>query len=338
MSDAIITQPTMVRQRDLVFNEYHELRSILLMLHPSSHMNTETLQSASPSRPHSFNSSEETPSSEVSSSDGTVAYIAHPMFHHASAEQELFGEDGSAFDLVPVGKRLVLLPAEERLLFLQFNYCWFRVAMLMAQWKGNVPAGEQAAMMRWRRAALVRRDRLVECNMGLVALMIRQFRREHTDYDEMQSDGSLTLLRAVDKFDVDRGFRFSTYACQAIHHALVLAASRRWRRPQTSLASCMDLVENEPDTGIFAGEAPAVREMILRNEASLTPTELQVIHSRFALSPKFSDGMPAAPMTREQIGRMIGVSKERIRQIEHNALSKLRSVLDGVYGPEAMSM
>ncbi len=253
-------------------------------------------------------------------------YIANELFTQENAAAQLFGEGGVEQHPLPSLERTVLTNAQEKALFLEYNYCRFRVAQVAgASLKPTADASKQAAL--WLRAADERRDRLVECNMGLVNMMIRNVQSQGTDYDELLSEGNLTLLNAVGKFDVGRGFRFSTYACQAIHHAIALVLTRRRRRPWTSLCDNLDIAANE-EMAHYVEEIPMVIEMLSRNDAGLTPVELQVIRSRYAIhlstGVAISDPMTRQSMTREEIGRVVGVSKERIRQIERNALIKLR--------------
>ena len=65
--------------------------------------------------------------------------------------------------------------------------------------------------------------------------------------------------------------------------------------------------------------------MIRENTANLSDIESEVIRARFNLDAKASE--KSAPMTLEQVGRIIGVTKERVRQIQNKALTKLKNVL-----------
>lgn len=278
-----------------------------------------------------------TTSNSLDAAPSALFFIDHPMFALANAEGLLLGGQGRMSGVVHRASRSVLTIAEEKSLFLEFNYCRFREAKASAAASGE---GATDALQRevgaWHQAAIERRDRLVESNLGLVAMMIRNVRVEGTDYDELLSEGNLTLLNAVSKFDVNRGFRFSTYACQAIHHAIGLSMLRRRRRPWASLSEGLDIAANSEETGHFAEEIPRVTEMLRRNEAKLTVVELQVIRSRFALPTQTADDISNEPMTRLEIGRMVGLSKERIRQIERTALAKLRETMVLRYGHETL--
>ena len=70
-----------------------------------------------------------------------------------------------------------------------------------------------------------------------------------------------------------------------------------------------------------------LKEIILRNLAGLSDVERTVISERFALG-KIASPDAALPKTLEQVGTIIGVTKERVRQIQNNALKKIRVALE----------
>ena len=72
-----------------------------------------------------------------------------------------------------------------------------------------------------------------------------------------------------------------------------------------------------------------LRSILTSNLADLSDVEKKVIQARFALDA--ADPEQARPMTLEQVGEIIGVTKERVRQIQNKALEKLRQTLeDGI--------
>ena len=72
-----------------------------------------------------------------------------------------------------------------------------------------------------------------------------------------------------------------------------------------------------------------LKEILIANLAGLSEVETTVIRERIAIKPP-SDG-DAAPKTLEQVGHIIGVTKERVRQIQNNALKKIRLTLEDRY-------
>lgn len=73
-----------------------------------------------------------------------------------------------------------------------------------------------------------------------------------------------------------------------------------------------------------------LKRILLNNIAGLSEVERTVIRERFALGPRLSAD-PLPPKTLEQVGGIIGVTKERVRQIQNNALKKIRRTLEEEY-------
>lgn len=73
------------------------------------------------------------------------------------------------------------------------------------------------------------RDAFVAANMGLVVMIARRYEQGHLSFADLIQEGNTGLLRAVDRFDLDRGHRFSTYAVWWIRHAIGRALSDKSR-------------------------------------------------------------------------------------------------------------
>ena len=72
-----------------------------------------------------------------------------------------------------------------------------------------------------------------------------------------------------------------------------------------------------------------VKHIVLNNEADLSEVELSVLEHRFGVSDSESEVTePKRALTLEQVGQIIGVTKERVRQIQNKALEKIRIILD----------
>ena len=139
----------------------------------------------------------------------------------------------------------------------------------------------------------------------------------------------MALLRAVEKFDVARGFKFSTYACRAILKAFSRIAMKNSRYRQafpTEFDPTMEKSDYQ-ETRRADVEQDAVEELqriIGENRAQLSDVEKTVIQARFAINR----GQDAPALTLEEVGRVIGVTKERVRQIQNKALEKLRATIE----------
>jgi RNA polymerase primary sigma factor len=186
-------------------------------------------------------------------------------------------------------------------------------------------------MIEWHRKFEHFREYLVRTNLALVLAMAKRTRLGDVDFAEVVSEGNMALLRAVDKFSADRGFKFSTYACRAILKAFsrtaMKSSKQRSRFP----------VEFEPDLEksdwadrrrdqIEDDCIDELKAIVDENLADLSSVEQTVIRRRFNWKQD-----EESPLTLEEVGKIIGVTKERVRQIQNKALAKIRTVMeDGV--------
>mgnify|MGYP006287652411 CR=1 FL=1 len=276
-----------------------------------------------------------------------IDFIDSPEFYTEDAERRIYDEapevrrpDVSWYrplmdDLTPSSNRafpskstgtVLLTSAEERVLFLQYNYARYRVSLLQEEVGSREPTEEQAReLLRWSGTARRYREQIAETNLALVLAMAKRTRMSEVDFADLVSEGNMALLRSVDKFDCDRGFKFSTYACRAILKAFsrqgVKLSKYRQRFPtdfDPALEKSNHLENVRRDHELES--ADEVRHIVINNLAGLSQVEETVIHHRFGLEV---DG-EHTPLTLEQVGQIIGVTKERVRQIQNKALEKIR--------------
>jgi RNA polymerase primary sigma factor len=267
----------------------------------------------------------------------STEYVLHPSFSKPNADCKLFGnpsedraagQEQDALALNPPGA--TLSTEAEQLLFQRYNYARFQVCRRLAALKGRRLSLRTAQeLIRWQGLALEARAQIVRANMPLVLAMAKRTRLGGVDFADLISEGNMALLRSVDKFDCARGFKFSTYACRAILKSFSRVAMRtsRYRGHfptefDPSLEKS-DYVERRRET-VEADCVDELRSILDRNIAGLNEVEQTVIRSRFALT----DDEEAMPKTLEEVGEIIGVTKERVRQIQNKALAKLRMALE----------
>jgi RNA polymerase sigma factor (sigma-70 family) len=138
---------------------------------------------------------------------------------------------------------------------------------------------------------------------------------------ELISDGNVSLLRAVEKFDYGRGNKFSTYASWAIMKNYARSIPEEKKQREHYLTGAEDVFEARADVRSdeqeLLAQAETARSKINILLDGLDPRTREVIKMRNGL-----DG--SAEMTLEQIGKLFGITKERVRQINVRGMKQLR--------------
>lgn len=278
---------------------------------------------------------------------GSFPFMDSEFFHKKNAEVQLFSEGAEPelpltswyqptreemLDSGITGAPKLMSAAEERLMFLRFNFSKFKLGLIQKQvQKTGLTKDLAEQAVEWHRKFEHFREYLVRTNLALVLAMAKRTRLGDVDFAEVVSEGNMALLRAVEKFSIDRGFKFSTYACRAILKAFSRAALKANKHrtrfpvdfdPELEKSDWADRRRDEVEDDCI----DELKAIVDRNLADLTNVEQTVIRQRFNW-----EQAQESPLTLEEVGRIIGVTKERVRQIQNKALLKIRHVMeDGV--------
>ena len=279
----------------------------------------------------------------------TSDYVTHPDFSKKSTERKLFTEvakfstckstrfvnlSDEIMDAVAAGERIPTLSYEqEGRLFMRYNFARYQIQTLLIKYAHKKLSNQaMRLLLAWGHRALIARSAIVRINMPLVLAMAKRTKLSSIDFNELVSEGNMALLRSVEKFDCSRGFKFSTYSCRAILKSFSRVAMRvsRYRGTfPTEFDPAMersDFVDKQR-ADVKVDCVDELKEIFLRNLAGLNDVECVVIRERFALGKIPGDDL-SNPKTLEQVGHIIGVTKERVRQIQNKALKKMRLTLE----------
>lgn len=226
---------------------------------------------------------------------------------------------------------------------------------------------------------VVLRNQLIEKNLRLVFLVAKRSRLGGAALEELIQDGNLGLIKASDRFNFSRGFRFSTYAYWCIHHVMKLESQKKRyliARPSYLMDKLAQVIEAKETFVRQKSRLPTVREistvaalpatMVSRiqdfpaepvsinqpindgSEVTLAlllgsnangPEHLAEDHQRakiidsfkvqlserehLILRMRFGVGF-GKEYTLEEVGEQLGLTFERVRQLQKQALKKLQ--------------
>jgi RNA polymerase primary sigma factor/RNA polymerase sigma factor len=142
------------------------------------------------------------------------------------------------------------------------------------------------------------------------------------DFFTLVSDGNMSLIRAAEKFNYALGNKFSTYASWAIMKNFARTIPNEFKHRDRFRTSLDEMFAFQSD-GKTNWQKLECDDLLRKSEVTkmlnnLDDREQQIIIRRFGLDPQ------REPQTLQQVGVEMGVTKERVRQIQAKALKKLR--------------
>jgi RNA polymerase primary sigma factor len=209
----------------------------------------------------------------------------------------------------------------------------------------RIKAGDQIAL-----------EKLTKANLRFVVSVAKQYQNQGLTLPDLINEGNLGLIKAAQRFDETRGFKFISYAVWWIRQSILQALAEQSRivrlplnkigsinkinkayayleqeheRPPSHVSMDAPLVEGE-DSNLYdvlnSSDSPhpdedlmmdSLRTEIERSLATLTPREGDVIRLYFGLGGQH-------PMTLEEIGEKFDLTRERVRQIKEKAIRRMK--------------
>jgi RNA polymerase primary sigma factor len=215
----------------------------------------------------------------------------------------------------------VLSIEDERQLFRHLKQARERAAQSPHTHRGQIPTGTtQKSAAR----VISLRNQIAVANLRLVVSLAKRFARPQQSLEDLLSEASVLLLRCVERFDAERGTRFSTYAtCALTHHFVRLRRRERHRSLRAiSLAGRHGISSD-------SGRCDALDRLIDLEDLQRLKERLVdlPVRERVFLEGRFGLNQDAPPQTFQELAVSHGLSKEWARVVTASALDRLRESL-----------
>jgi RNA polymerase sigma factor (sigma-70 family) len=219
---------------------------------------------------------------------------------------------------------------EELFLFRKYNYLKYLAAATQAHINPNYPEARILKEMDgYLQQAEETRDLLVQSNLRLVVSSARKHTQNYTEMLELIGEGNVILLNAVEKYNYQRGVKFSTYGTWALIKRFATLLGKReteteYLVPQEWIEVTADMRVSDSKVQAIETARKSLQDILAEN---LEEREQLVVREHYGLATFFEGPGKRVAKSFNKIGEVMGLSKERVRQIELSALNKLRKVL-----------
>ncbi|MEE2826483.1 MAG: sigma-70 family RNA polymerase sigma factor [Planctomycetota bacterium] len=271
--------------------------------------------------------------------DLPLDFMDNPEFHRKSAFKKIVESEmpqpekaarrtrppaGLPRYLASLYEVALLTREQEQYLFRKFNFLKCKARKLRDKLDpSQARSSEMDEIEELYGEAVKVKNLIVKSNLRLVVSIAKRHVSASEDFFQLVSDGNMSLIRAVEKFDYARGNKFSTYASWAIMKNFARTIPDEFKQKDrfrpTSEEIFLSKEDLRSDRYLLESAQKRREEQVNQILESLDERERKIVISRFGLD------YSQEPQTLKEVGALLGVTKERIRQIEARALTKLRA-------------
>jgi len=267
-----------------------------------------------------------------------LEYMPHPSFDDPIARDEILGPMPDPLDGKPPRKTKapkglppylaslyevpLLTREQEGHLFRKMNYLRFLSSQLRDSIEPTrAKTSDLDEVERLQEESLAVKNQIISANLRLVVSIAKRHVGPSNDFFHLVSDGNMSLIRAVEKFDYARGNKFSTYASWAIMKNFARTIPEENYRRDRFVTGHEEMFEaaadNRTDEHEYENLQKRMQEAVKGMLGQLDDRERRIIVCRYGING-------ASEQTLEQLGKELGITKERVRQIESRTLEKIR--------------
>jgi RNA polymerase primary sigma factor/RNA polymerase sigma factor len=263
--------------------------------------------------------------------ESIITYIDNELFHRSNAEDEINKLpkpkpiDNSWYFKVVSGKKInesllvrsELSQEEERGLFLRLNYNYYQLSL-------EINPDKRRTI---RKNIKEIEECIVGCNLALVISFAKRFLKSGLDFSEMLSNGNETVMRAMRKFDISIGNKFSTYIVNSLRMTFIKMLKDKSKENKLQIVYCdnnkeLNIAKDENDEDKKIEMLDKMKEAISKNLAALKTEELKALKFRYLEQKENGE-----KLTYQDIAKIMNYSRENIRLLEVKALTKLKTFL-----------